>query len=221
MVFNYLLPVILANQGWPSQNYFFWSGLRTVKKSCAKNALIIVRIVNASLTSMMREKKKLDCQMICFYRKECFCNLNFSITLANCVRGLRRRLACYISNKITNWQTTAQCPRCQIGCSCSNNLPGSNYRRLICSCSYYIEHPKILLYELLEQIILRYQKPKYAPGCCYRSILFSCSCYTKHILLKVTKLEFENNKNKYFSWLLRSEHVKTNIFGNRMTKLTI
>ena len=128
MVFNYLLPVILANQGWPSQNYFFWSGLRTVKKSCSKNALIIVRIVNASLTSMMREKKKLDCQMICFYRKECFCNLNFSITLANCVRGLRRRLTCYISNKITNWQTTAQCPRCQIGCSCSKNLPSSNYR---------------------------------------------------------------------------------------------
>ena len=35
------------------------------------------------------------------------------------------------------------------------------------------------------------------------------------------KLEFENHKNQYFSWLLRSEHVKTNIFGNRMTKLTI
>ena len=35
------------------------------------------------------------------------------------------------------------------------------------------------------------------------------------------KLEFENHRNRYFSWLLRSEHVKTNIFGNRMTKLTI
>ena len=35
------------------------------------------------------------------------------------------------------------------------------------------------------------------------------------------KLEFENHKNQYFSWLLRSEHLKTNIFGNRMTKLTI
>ena len=35
------------------------------------------------------------------------------------------------------------------------------------------------------------------------------------------KLEFENHKNQYFSWLLRSEHDKTNIFGNRMTKLTI
>ena len=35
------------------------------------------------------------------------------------------------------------------------------------------------------------------------------------------KLEFENHKNQYFSWLLRSEHVKTNIFGNGMTKLTI
>ena len=35
------------------------------------------------------------------------------------------------------------------------------------------------------------------------------------------KLELESHKNQYFSWLLRSEHVKTNIFGNRMTKLTI
>ena len=36
----------------------------------------------------------------------------------------------------------------------------------------------------------------------------------------MAKLEFENDKNQFFSWLLRSEHVKTNIFGNRMTKLT-
>ena len=34
-------------------------------------------------------------------------------------------------------------------------------------------------------------------------------------------LEFENHKNQYFLWLLRSEHVETNIFGNRMSKLTI
>ena len=40
-------------------------------------------------------------------------------------------------------------------------------------------------------------------------------------MLKMTKLEFEKHKNQYFSWLLRSEHVKTNIFENRMTKLTI
>ena len=51
--------------------------------------------------------------------------------------------------------------------------------------------------------------------------LSSCSYYPEHILLKMAKLEFENYKNQYFSWLLRSEHVKTNIFGNRMTKLTI
>ena len=35
------------------------------------------------------------------------------------------------------------------------------------------------------------------------------------------KLEFENHKNQYFSWLLKSEHVETNIFGDRMSKLTI
>ena len=39
-------------------------------------------------------------------------------------------------------------------------------------------------------------------------------------MLKMAKLEFENHKNQYFSWLLRSEHFKINIFGNRMTKLT-
>ena len=43
----------------------------------------------------------------------------------------------------------------------------------------------------------------------------------EHVLLKMAKSEFENHKNKYFSWWLRSKHVKTNIFGNRMTKLTI
>ena len=30
-------------------------------------------------------------------------------------------------------------------------------------------------------------------------------------MLKMAKLEFENHKNQYFSWLLRSEQVKTNI----------
>ena len=44
---------------------------------------------------------------------------------------------------------------------------------------------------------------------------------SEHIMLKMAKLEFENHKNQYFSWLLRSEHVKINIFGNCMTKLTI
>ena len=39
---------------------------------------------------------------------------------------------------------SAQWYRCQLGCSSSQNLPGSNYRRIICSCSYYMEHPKIL-----------------------------------------------------------------------------
>ena len=59
------------------------------------------------------------------------------------------------------------------------------------------------------------------PGSCFRSILSSCSYDKEHILLKMSKLEFENHKKQYFSWLLRSEHVKTNIFDNRMTKLTI
>ena len=41
---------------------------------------------------------------------------------------------------------TAQWSRCQLGCSGSQNLPGSNYRRIICSYTYYMERPKILLY---------------------------------------------------------------------------
>ena len=49
--------------------------------------------------------------------------------------------------------TSAQCSRCQIGCSGSQNLPCSIYRRIRCSCSYCMEHPKILLYQLLEQFI--------------------------------------------------------------------
>ena len=40
-------------------------------------------------------------------------------------------------------------------------------------------------------------------------------------MLKMAKLEFENHKNQYFSWLLRSEQVKSNIFENRLIKLTI
>ena len=40
-------------------------------------------------------------------------------------------------------------------------------------------------------------------------------------MLKMAKLEFENHKNQYFSWLLRSEQVKANIFENRIIKLTI
>ena len=40
---------------------------------------------------------------------------------------------------------SAQWSRCQLGCSGSQNLPGSNYRRIICSCSYYMEHAKILI----------------------------------------------------------------------------
>ena len=50
--------------------------------------------------------------------------------------------------------STAQCSCCQLGCSGSQNLPCSKYRRIICSCSFCIEHPKILLYQLLEQINL-------------------------------------------------------------------
>ena len=48
---------------------------------------------------------------------------------------------------------TAQCSGCQLGCFGGQNLPCSIYRRIICSCSYCMEHPKILLYQLLEQII--------------------------------------------------------------------
>ena len=49
---------------------------------------------------------------------------------------------------------TAQCSGCQLGCSGGQNLPCSIYMRIKCSCSYCMEHPKILLYQLLEQIIL-------------------------------------------------------------------
>ena len=45
----------------------------------------------------------------------------------------------------TQKNSSAQWSRCQLGCSGSQNLPGSNYRRIICSCSYYMEHAKILI----------------------------------------------------------------------------
>ena len=38
----------------------------------------------------------------------------------------------------------AQWSRCQVGCSGSQNLPCSDYWRIICPCSNYMEHPKIL-----------------------------------------------------------------------------
>ena len=116
---------------------------------------------------------------------------------------------------------SAQWSRCQLGCSGSQNLPGSNYRRIICSCSYYMEHAKILLQQIREQIVLQQQQQEYAPGSYYRSILSSCSYYLEQIMLKMAKLEFENHKNQYFSWLLRFELVQTNIFENCMIKLTI
>ena len=47
---------------------------------------------------------------------------------------------------------TAQCSGCQLGCPGGQNLPCSIYRRIICSCSYCMEHPKILLYQLLEKL---------------------------------------------------------------------
>ena len=62
---------------------------------------------------------------------------------------------------------------------------------------------------------------KYALSSSYRRMICSCSNYLEQIMLKMAKLEFENHKNQYFSWLLRSEHVETNIFGNLTTKLTI
>ena len=134
---------------------------------------------------------------------------------------MTKSLQCIDTKILRNSQYTAQWSRCQLGCSGSQNLPGSNYRRIICSCSYYMEHAKILIQQIREQIVLQQQQQEYAPGSYYRSILSSCSYYLEQIMLKMAKLEFENHKNQYFSWLLRSEQVKTNIFGNRMTKLTI
>ena len=40
---------------------------------------------------------------------------------------------------------SAQCSCCQLECSGSQNLSCSFYRRIKCSCRYYLEHPKILL----------------------------------------------------------------------------
>ena len=60
-------------------------------------------------------------------------------------------------------------------------------------------------------------KNEYVPDSCYRIILTSCSYYLEQIMLKMAKLEFENHKKTNIS---RGDHVKTNIFGKRMTKLT-
>ena len=43
----------------------------------------------------------------------------------------------------------------------------------------------------------------------------------EHIMVKMKNLESENNKNYYFTCLLKPEHVKTNVFGSRITKLNI
>ena len=40
-------------------------------------------------------------------------------------------------------------------------------------------------------------------------------------MVKMKNLESENNKNYYFTCLLKPEHVKTNVFGSRITKLNI
>ena len=58
----------------------------------------------------------------------------------------------------------------------------------MCSCRYYLEHPKIPLLQLLEHNILHQQQQEYAPGSIYRSILSSYSyCWqiftTQSILL--------------------------------------
>ena len=60
----------------------------------------------------------------------------------------------YYKSKNGSCLFSAQCSRCQLGCSGSQNLPCSIYRRITCSCIYCMEHPKILLYQLLEQNIL-------------------------------------------------------------------
>ena len=50
-------------------------------------------------------------------------------------------------------------------------------------------------------------------------ILLQLLLATQQITLKSAKLEFGNHKNQYFSWLLRSEHVKTNIFQKSHNKI--
>ena len=55
------------------------------------------------------------------------------------------------------------------------------YRWIICSCRYYLDHPKFPLLQLLEHNILPQQKQEYAPGSIYRRILFNCS-YSSSIL---------------------------------------
>ena len=110
--------------------------------------------------------------------------------------------------------SSAQCSRCQLGCSGTQNFPcisGNCYRSILSeirvSKSQAMESaamdngpavnwdaPVVKIFHVFQVI---------ARGAYY------------------PKLEFENHKNQYFSWLLRSKHVKTNIFGNCMTKLTI
>ena len=44
------------------------------------------------------------------------------------------------SEKYEIWRYTAQWSRCQLGCSGSQNLPCTNYKRIICSCSNYLKY---------------------------------------------------------------------------------
>ena len=63
---------------------------------------------------------------------------------------------------------TAQWSRCQIGCSCSKNLPCRNYRRIICSCSYYMEHPENTFFFVEEKKIgHRKRKKIFGKGKCF------------------------------------------------------
>ena len=108
---------------------------------------------------------------------------------------------CFVDHSILlSMKTPGRLQYMRMGCNaqcsrCGQNLQCSIYRRIICSCSYCIQHLKILLYQLLEHIILHWQNPQYPPVSCYRSILSSFSYYQERILLKMAKLEFENHKN--------------------------
>ena len=66
-----------------------------------------------------------------------------------------KRHAQNTTEKIWRRLSSAQWSRCQLGCSGSQNLPGSNYRRIICPCSYHMEHAKILIKQIREQIVLQ------------------------------------------------------------------
>ena len=84
-------------------------------------------------------------------------------------------------------------------CACENTHPSA----LLCIDEPYVRNLKST--QLNSSILLC---PIYFPPL---SVVATGTYYPK--------LEFENHKNQYFSWLLRYEHVKTNIFGNRMTKI--